>query len=237
MCCSFKSLAKGSLVPLVFAIILGLYQSYTNKNLTKAVTEWAETNKIIIQKDKIQLKPFKIEYDQSEWELLLKKLELSRYFKPLNEKYAERNEYGFDPDYTLELVEHWKTKFNWKSQVDYLNKYPQYQIQINETTIHFLRVITNEQNDQNPPTPIMLLDGWPGSFFGFYKMIEYLESEKFKHISLDIIVPSIPGYIYSAPLDRPIDAQDTAQLFDALMRYLHGENAFYFVHGKITVYY
>lgn len=224
---SFKGLVKGSLVPLLVAVLLGFYQHYTNVALTKSVTEWAEANKIIIEKEKIKLKPFKIEFDQSEWGFLLKKLEMSRYFKPLNEKYSERNEYGFDPDYTQELVEYWKTKFNWKSQVDYLNKFPQFQIQINETTIHFVRVITNK-NDDKVTIPIMLIDGWPGSFFGFYKMIDYI-SREFKDISFDIIVPSIPGYGYSTPLDRPIDAQDTAQLFDAMMRYLHGENVKYFV--------
>ncbi len=59
-------------------------------------------------------------------------------------------------------------------------------------------------------------------------MIDYISTE-FKDISFDIIVPSIPGYGYSTPLDRPIDVQDTAQLFDAMMRYLHGENVKYFV--------
>jgi len=119
---SFKGLVKGSLVPLLVAVLLGVYQYYTNVTLTKSVTEWAEANKIIIEKEKIKLKQFKIEFDQSEWDFLLKKLEMSRYFKPLNEKYSARNEYGFDPDYTQELVEYWKTNFNWKSQVDYLNK-------------------------------------------------------------------------------------------------------------------
>ncbi len=165
---SFKGLVKGSLVPLLVAVLLGVYQYYTNVTLTKSVTEWAEANKIIIEKEKIKLKQFKIEFDQSEWDFLLKKLEMSRYFKPLNEKFVARNEYGFDPEYAEELVAYWKTKFNWKSQVDYLNKFPQFQIQINETTIHFVRVITNK-NDDKASIPIMLMDGWPGSFLGSIK--------------------------------------------------------------------
>ena len=230
MCCSFKGFLIGSFVALVLSIAIGYYQIYKNESLTQSIIEWAETNKISIKNDKIHLKTFKIEFDQNEWNLLLKKLELTRYFKPLNNAYAARNEYGFDPEYAQELVEYWKTKFNWKSQIDYLNKYPQFKIQINDTTIHFLRVITNKKED-SVPIPIMLIDGWPGSFFGFYKMIEYIERE-FREISFDIVVPSIPGYGYSTPLDRPLDVTDTAQLFDAIMRYLHGENCKYFVHGE-----
>ena len=230
MCCSFKGFLIGSFVALVLSIAIGYYQIYKNESLTQSIIEWAETNKISIKNDKIHLKTFKIEFDQNEWDLLLKKLELTRYFKPLNNAYAARNEYGFDPEYAEELVEYWKTKFNWKSQIDYLNKYPQFKIQINDTTIHFLRVITNKKED-SVPIPIMLIDGWPGSFFGFYKMIEYIERE-FREISFDIVVPSIPGYGYSTPLDRPLDSTDAALLFDAIMRYLHGENCKYNIHGE-----
>jgi hypothetical protein len=219
-------------------LIWGAYVFYdefdTNRNLDR-LENWSEMNKISVDKNNIKLKPFKIEFDQSEWGFLLKKLEMSRYFKPLNEKYSERNEYGFDPDYTQELVEYWKTKFNWKSQVDYLNKFPQFQIQINETTIHFVRVITNK-NDDKASIPIMLMDGWPGTFFGFYKMIDYINTE-FKHTSFDIIVPTIPGYGYSTSLDRPLDTLDTAQLFDGIMRYSHGESVKYFVHGNFRLFF
>ncbi len=45
-------------------------------------------------------------------------------------------------------------------------------------------------------------------------------------------VPSIPGYLYSAPLKKKFDTVDTARYFDYLMRYLHGENVEYFIHGE-----
>jgi hypothetical protein len=45
-------------------------------------------------------------------------------------------------------------------------------------------------------------------------------------------VPSIPGYGYSTPLKKPVDVVDTAQYFDALMRFLHGNDCEYFAHGE-----
>jgi microsomal epoxide hydrolase len=63
-------------------------------------------------------------------------------------------------------------------------------------------------------------------------MLGYLK-DNFKEVSLDIIVPSIPGYGYSTPLNKKIDIIDTAQLFDALMRHIHSnDDCKYFVHGE-----
>ena len=202
----------------------------TDANFAKLAT-WSEENKIVVDPKSVAPKAFRVKYDQHEWDLLVRKLELSRFFKPLNDKYVARNEFGFDPEYNEELVAYWKTKFNWTTQVDHLNKYPQYTITINGTVIHYVRFITN-QNEFQTATPVLLLDGWPGSFFGFYKMIDYM-SEHYTETSFDIIVPTIPGYGYSTPLDRPLDSTDTAQLFDALMRFTHGdENCRYFIHGE-----
>ena len=231
MCCSVKVLVRGSLVVLAISVALGVYLNYSNDQLTKAIIEWGEAHRIPLDKDKIKLSPFKVEYNEQEWNFLVKKLEMSRYFKPLSEKYVARNEFGFDPEYAKELVDYWKTKFNWKTQVDYLNKYPQFKITLNETIVHYVRVITNKNSAKSPCIPVMLVDGWPGSSFSFYKVIDYI-SEHYKDQSFDIIVPSIPGYGYSSPLDRPFDVTDTALLFDALMRFTHGENVKYFVHGE-----
>ena len=40
--------------------------------------------------------------------------------------------------------------------------------------------------------PIILLHGWPGSFFEFYGVLDLLKSQNY-----DVVVPSIPGYGYS----------------------------------------
>jgi pimeloyl-ACP methyl ester carboxylesterase len=139
-------------------------------------------------------------------------------------------EFGFNPEYAEELVEYWKTKYNWKDQVTKLNRYPQFRITFNDTTIHYVRFQTNAKSGLKP-TPVLIMDGWPGSYFGFYKMLDYM-NENFKDVSFDIVVPTIPGFGYSTPLNRVFEGVDTALHFDALMRYIHGEDCQYFAHGE-----
>ena len=225
-----KNLFYLSALILLVAVFSGYYRQYRSQKLTNEIAQWGENNKIVIKKSEAQLKAFKVEFNETEWNTLLRKLELSRYFKPLDNKIVPKFEYGFDPEYTRELVKHWKTKFSWKSQVDVLNKFPQFQISINDTIIHYVHFKTNAKSNLKS-IPVVLVDGWPGSFYGFYQMIDFID-ENYAGYSLDIVVPSIPGYHFSTPLNKPIDAIDTAILFDGLMRFLHGENCFYYAHGE-----
>jgi pimeloyl-ACP methyl ester carboxylesterase len=229
----FKGFIWTTALVLLIAILIAVYQQYSSIKTSDKITQWAEENRIVIDKSKVKPTSFKIEYDENEWNLLKKKLELTRYFEPLDEKYVKKFEFGFDPEYAKVLVDYWKTNFNWSKQVDYINRFPQYRIKINDITIHYVHIITNKDklNNNIKSIPILLMDGWPGSFFGFYKMIDYI-NDNYKDISYNIIVPSIPGYGYSIPLNRPFDYIDTAQYFDALMRLIHGDNVQYYAHGE-----
>ena len=77
-----------------------------------------------------------------------------------------------------------------------------------------------------------MMDGWPGSVYSFAGCLDYIEAN-YKTLSFDIIVPSIPGYGYSTPLTKPVDAFETSQYFDALMRFVHNDpKVEYFIHGN-----
>lgn len=76
-----------------------------------------------------------------------------------------------------------------------------------------------------------MLDGWPGSYYGFYKLLDYLSGNN-QGQSLSIVIPSIPGYLFSTPLRKRVNTIDTAFLFDALMRLLHGEDCRYLTYGE-----
>lgn len=229
----FNSTLKLSVVVLAISILYKYYRLYQDEHLTKSLSEYGEAHKIPVDnKAKFALTEFKVEYNENEWKALVAKLESTRFFNALNEKHVSRFEYGFDPDYARELVAYWKSKFNWKQQVERLNKFKQYKVRVNETPIHFVREIVTNNAQVQDTVKILLLDGWPGSFFGFYGLIEYWKENANKKYNYDIIVPTIPGYGYSTPLDRPLDTSDTAFIFDGLMRFLHGEKALYFIHGE-----
>lgn len=154
----------GTVVGMV-VLYLKQYEKKAQEDSNK-LEEWAEQNKIVIDKQKVEPKPFKVEYDQAEWDTLMKKLELTRYFEPMDEKIVPKYEYGFDPEYSKVLVEYWKTKFDWKAQVDKLNRFPQFKITIDDVTIHYVKYKTNADKGLES-IPVILMDGWPGLLFKY----------------------------------------------------------------------
>ena len=216
---------------LLISIGYKYYRLYFDENLIRSIEDWANSNKI--STDGIKFADFKVEYNKNEWFGLVDKLEKTRYFETLDQQLIKSNEFGFDPDFARELVDYWKSGFNWRTQVDTLNKYKQYRATINGTTVHFVRHRIEPRKSGAKVAKVMLVDGWPGSFYGFYKLVEHLESRE-EAIGFDLIIPSLPGYLYSTPLSKPVDTFDTALLLDALMRSLfNDENCTYYVHGEV----
>jgi hypothetical protein len=204
---------------LIAAIGVEFYINHKDDELTKRAAEWGKQNTLKLDKSAIKREEFKITFDDAEWKALQNKLDSTRYFNRLEN--VPDFSFGFNPEYAKELVTYWHKSFDWKKQIDRLNKYQQYRITINNTIIHYIYHETNpDMRDGKAPQPainLMLIDGWPGCSFSFHKMIEKIETE-FKDISFKIFVPSIPGYGYSTPLNRVVDTIDTAILFDAIMR-------------------
>jgi Epoxide hydrolase N terminus len=78
--------------------------------------------------------------------------------------------YGTDIGYMRQLVEYWRTHFDWRAQEARLNAFPQYQTELFDIGLHFLHV-----PGRGPaPIPLLLLHGWPGSVFEFLEIIPRL---------------------------------------------------------------
>jgi hypothetical protein len=90
MLCLIKNSLYVSVLIAVLAIGLVQYSNYKSlKNLEK-LEQWSEQNKIVVDRASVKPEAFKIEFNQKEWDILLQKLELTRYFKPLDEKLVKR---------------------------------------------------------------------------------------------------------------------------------------------------
>lgn len=67
--------------------------------------------------------------------------------------------------------------------------------------IHFIHVKPPQLSSGRTPKPLLMVHGWPGSFFEFYKIIPLLTNPKSHGLSdehvFEIICPSIPGYSFS----------------------------------------
>lgn len=127
------------IVPLLALLIQEYLIVNINRNLSE-IEAFSEQTKLVFEKS-LKEEKFEIEYDEAEWNYLVKKLNNTRYFKPL--KNAKRFDFGFNVDYAKELIEYWMNKFDWKKQVAVLNKYTHYRIKFNDLTLHYLRIDNN----------------------------------------------------------------------------------------------
>lgn len=134
-----------------------------------------------------------------------------------NEQWA----YGTQGTYLKELVEHWRTRYDWRQHEAAINAVPQFLMQIDGLPIHFQHI----RGKGPKPMPLILNHGWPWTFWDLHKMIGPL-SDPAAHggnprDAFDIVVPSLPGYGFSTPLTTPgINYWNTADLWVKLMERL-----------------
>lgn len=111
---------------------------------------------------------------------------------------------------------YWLNDFKWKDQEAKLNKFKHYTALIDGIKIHYIH--TKPATKARKIIPIMLIHGWPGSFFEFYKVIPLLTAKSENAFCFEVICPSLPGYIFSeAPHKSGLDVLQVANLFQKLM--------------------
>ncbi|KAL4944823.1 hypothetical protein BDV06DRAFT_209934 [Aspergillus oleicola] len=127
------------------------------------------------------------------------------------------------PSYTWasSLFNEWKTNFDWYKIQDELNQAPHYTTKIEDINLHFVHARANEKIHPRA-IPILLVHGWPGSFYEFSKVWHPLSRpESETDPAFHVVVVSMPGFCWS---DWPPRAEwtfkDNARVFDALMRKL-----------------
>ncbi len=108
--------------------------------------------------------------------------------------------YDTNLGYLKDLVDYWQHSYDWRAQEAKLNQFAQFRADIDGSRLHFLHVWGKGPN----PTPLLLIHGWPDSFYRFHKIISLLTDPANyggnPEDSFDVIVPSLPGFGFS---DRP----------------------------------
>jgi pimeloyl-ACP methyl ester carboxylesterase len=128
---------------------------------------------------------------------------------------------GTNGDYLRELVEYWRTSYDWRLHERNINAVPQYRTSIDGIPIHFQHIRGKGRN----PIPLMLNHGWPWTFWDFHKLIGPLTDPVAHGLDaedcFDVVVPSLPGYGFSTPLTTPgLNFWSTADLWVELMNRL-----------------
>ena len=76
-------------------------------------------------------------------------------------------QYGVPGSYLQELVERWRTEFDWQAVEAKLNALPQFTTTIDGQSIHFVHVRSPEPD----ATPLILTHGWPNTFVEYVDLI------------------------------------------------------------------
>ncbi|KAJ7769699.1 Alpha/Beta hydrolase protein [Mycena maculata] len=160
---------------------------------------------------------------------------------------------GIEVDFLRELRNDWVESFDWETQQTELNqfastlsflsfivldmpqiRFDQYTAVIEGQTVHFV----HEKSEEPDASPLILLHGWPGSFQEFAPVIKPLAQTGWgtsnnnfgKNVSYHVVVPSLPGFVFSSAPPVNWTITDTARIFNTLMTEVLGYPT-YAVHG------
>ncbi|MFG3099575.1 epoxide hydrolase family protein [Streptomyces sp. NPDC048182] len=96
-----------------------------------------------------------------------------------------------------DVVDYWRTTYNWRSFEEDLNRVGQFRTTIDDLGIHFL----HRRSPRADATPLLMTHGWPGSIAEFIDVVDELaDPEAPEAPAFHIVAPSLPGFGYS---DKP----------------------------------
>ena len=136
--------------------------------------------------------------------------------------------YGVERGYLHELVEHWRTRYDWRAAEAAINAYEHYRVDVDGVPVHFMRRPGAGPNS----TPLILTHGWPWTFWHWSRVVDKLADPgafgSDPAEAFDVIVPSLPGFGFSTPLpDHPdMNFWKIADLWHTLMTRILGHERY-----------
>lgn len=141
------------------------------------------------------IRPFHVQVPEAQLADLRERIAATRW--PDRETVTDRSQ-GAQLADLQELVRYWGTSYDWRKAETRLNAFPQFVTTIDGVDIHFIWV----RSPHPDALPLIMTHGWPGSVFEFVKVIGPLTDPPAYGGSaadaFDIVIPSIPGYGFSA---------------------------------------
>src|SRR5918994_1256732 len=181
--------------------------------------------------DRADIREFRIDVPQSDLDELQERLARTRWANELPPESRESGdqagpvppgwEYGVPLDYVKELVEYWRTGYDWRTWEAKLNEHPQFTTEIDGQDIHFLHVRSPEPD----ALPLILIHGWPGSIVEFLNVIGPMTDPRAHGgdpaDAFHLVIPSIPGSGFSGPTgEAGWDTNRVTRVFAELMNRL-----------------
>lgn len=124
------------------------------------------------------------------------------------------------------LTAYWADGYDWRAREALLNELPHYNADVDGTRIHFVHF----RGEGDHGFPIILTHGWPDSFYGIIKLARRLAYPSqyggSGEDAFDVVVPSLPGFIFSDQRPNLCDRPETADLWYRLMHDVLGYDRF-----------
>jgi pimeloyl-ACP methyl ester carboxylesterase len=127
-------------------------------------------------------------------------------------------EYGTNLAYIRELLDYWRTSYDWRRHERELNSLNHYEADVGGLRVHFIHQTGRAGRASKP---LLILHGWPGSVYEFMRIIPLLaepaaQGEPAANESFTVVAPSLPGYGFS---ERPRKAgMNVTAIADLLFR-------------------
>jgi len=170
--------------------------------------------------------PFRIAVDQGVLDDLHARLDRTRWTSVSKESGWD---HGTSPPFLRELVSYWRLGYDWRVHEERLNALAQFKARVDGNDIHFV----HERGLGSRPMPLLLLHGWPDSFYRFHKVLPTFSNPASTggdpEDAFDVVVPSLPGFAFTGPLkQRPPEkpTRHSAQLLWRLMTEVLGYERF-----------
>uniref|UniRef100_A0A1I7XI48 Microsomal epoxide hydrolase n=1 Tax=Heterorhabditis bacteriophora TaxID=37862 RepID=A0A1I7XI48_HETBA len=213
-------------------VIFYAYVSYLTSNQQVILEENGWFGAGVPRNDNPSIIPFKVEVPETILMDLKNRLSNSRITHTFLE---DSNDfwYGFNSKTLAEFKDYWLHEYNWRKQEAIINEFKHFKTEIEGLKVHFIRTIPDAKYEKS--LPLLIVHGWPGNVFEFYKLIPILTDPiafGFKsNIAFEVIAPSIPGYGWSEqPKKTGFSQVACARIFRKLMDRL-GYEKFYLQGG------
>jgi pimeloyl-ACP methyl ester carboxylesterase len=175
----------------------------------------------------MEIRPFRVDVPQATFDDLRDRLARTRWPDEVEDAGWD---YGASLAYMRELVDYWRTAFDWRAQERAMNALPHFRANVDGCGIHLVHM-----RGRGPaPMPLLITHGWPSSFVEMLHLIPLL-ADPGAHggdpaDAFDVIVPSIPGFGFS---DRPGRGMTRSRVAGLWARLMEGLGyARYAAHGN-----
>jgi len=139
----------------------------------------------------MQAQPFRIHVADAVLDDLRARLSRSRWTRVTQDSGWES---GTNIAYLRELVYHWQTRYDWRAHEAELNRLPHFKADAGGGRLHFVHL--KARGGESAPLPLLLLHGWPDSFYRYHQVIAPLGAR------FDLVIPSLPGFAFTGLLRR-----------------------------------